>query len=521
MPSWRPFVPLSGVEAHPHAIVRFLEDEAFVLSTKERVPYLVFVETVDADPALWADAHTTDPRTLGAMARISRLSRAVASRAATFARRPHLSFERMPSGRRPRADSCNSNVVNGCNEQIASNDHPAAAVRNEHAQRARSISDSGAIAQAANNTIRTARDIGSSRIFQGGDADATVPTNADCRLGDRAPPDEPVSDEPAPDEPAPDEPEMHHSGMQHLDAVRAGGPDGSTLPLRSDENATRFTHESEDDDDFDYTISEGFGELWQERIDRLRLTSPFSALPGWTLHAFIVKSNDELLQEQFAVSLIREFDRIFRHSRLPLRLRPYRILATSPTTGLIEVVPNAKSLDSVKKSTSNYFSLADFFRRRYGGASSVGFHRARRNFVQSVAAYSVVSYLLQLKDRHNGNILLHANGSVIHIDFGFLLSNSPGKNMGFEAAPFKLTGEWVELMGGVGSPWFRYYRTLVVRGFQEARRHREKLLLIVQATYRGVAGSLACFRAGESTIDAMRQRFQPGMTQQQCEYIHQ
>ena len=47
-----------------------------------------------------------------------------------------------------------------------------------------------------------------------------------------------------------------------------------------------------------------------------------------------------------------------------------------------------------------------------------------------------------------------ANGSIVHIDFGFLLSNSPGKNMGFEAAPFKLTSEWVELMGGVGSPWY-------------------------------------------------------------------
>ena len=50
-------------------------------------------------------------------------------------------------------------------------------------------------------------------------------------------------------------------------------------------------------------------------------------------------------------------------AQLPLRLRPYRILATSPTSGLIEVVPNAKSLDSLKKSTANYHSLAELFKR--------------------------------------------------------------------------------------------------------------------------------------------------------------
>jgi phosphatidylinositol kinase/protein kinase (PI-3 family) len=247
------------------------------------------------------------------------------------------------------------------------------------------------------------------------------------------------------------------------------------------------------------------------------MSSPHASLPGWSVRGLIVKSNDELLQEQFAVGLIGEFDRIFRFARLPLRLTPYRILATSPTSGFIEVVPDAKSLDSVKKTTGpNYISLAGFFRQRYGGPASVSFHRARRNFVQSLAAYSVVSYLLQLKDRHNGNILLHANGALIHIDFGFLLSNSPGKNLGFETAPFKLTGEWVDLMGGVGSPWFRYYSTLVIRGFQEARRHRDKLLLVALATYRGVGGQLPCFRAGEQTLTALRQRFQPDMSHQQA-----
>ena len=47
--------------------------------------------------------------------------------------------------------------------------------------------------------------------------------------------------------------------------------------------------------------------------------------------------------------------------------------------------------------------------------------------------------------RHNNNILVDAEGHIIHIDFGYILSNSPGKNLGFESSPFKLTDEFVEV----------------------------------------------------------------------------
>ena len=72
---------------------------------------------------------------------------------------------------------------------------------------------------------------------------------------------------------------------------------------------------------------------------------------------------------------------------------------------------------------------------------------AQKNFVESLAGYSFISYIFQVKDRHNGNILIDHKGHIVHIDFGFVLTQSPG-GISFENAPFKFTEEYLEILGG-------------------------------------------------------------------------
>ena len=228
-----------------------------------------------------------------------------------------------------------------------------------------------------------------------------------------------------------------------------------------------------------------------------------------------MKTGDSLLQEQFAIHLARTFQDAFDLAKLPLRLNVYTIVATAPDAGLVQLVTNSASIDSIKRAQARS-SLSDIFVGLYGPRSGRRHRRALRNFVHSAAAWAVVCYLLQIKDRHNGNILLHRSGSIIHIDFGFLLSYSPGGNINFESAPFKLTGEHVALMGGVRSVHFARFRELVVKGFLAARRHSDTSVDLVQLTLEGAGRPLPCFVARADAVDALRARFQTSLSRWQC-----
>ena len=99
----------------------------------------------------------------------------------------------------------------------------------------------------------------------------------------------------------------------------------------------------------------------------------------------------------------------------------------------------------------------------------------------------------------------------MHIDFGFLFLSSPGGNLNFESAPFKLTDEMVVLMGGMHSRGFAKFRRLCESTYLALRRHAHQLTLLVDMMIDGHA-DLPCWQ-GQPTeaARAFRERFQPQM----------
>jgi len=210
-----------------------------------------------------------------------------------------------------------------------------------------------------------------------------------------------------------------------------------------------------------------------EKAKQIRKDSPYEKFSSYKLRGYIMKAGDDMRQEHTIIYLVNTMSAIFRREGLRLFLRELDFILLSKTSAMIEWVPNSYSVHALK-TNYNEKNLCSIYRMMF----SKNFEEAQKNFVESLAAYSLFCYIFQIKDRHNSNILIDGEGHIIHIDFGFCLSVSPG-NMGFETAPFKFTQEYLDIMGGFEDPMFYYFKVLLLKGFEVLKKFCDEIWCVV------------------------------------------
>lgn len=228
-----------------------------------------------------------------------------------------------------------------------------------------------------------------------------------------------------------------------------------------------------------------WGSNWAHKSKILRKNSPHSNFESLRIRAFVCKADDDMRQEMLALNLIGQFNKIFESEETGIKIKSYSINLTGQNSGWIDYLADTISIDAMKKKYKNE-SLSHIYKKVY----AVRFEEAQKNFVESLAGGCQISYLLSIKDRHNGNQLVDKKGHICHIDFGFILGMSPG-NINFEGVPFKLTEEYMDLMGGMNSNLFMYFKIQQNRGFSVQRKYLDTFCDILNV-YK-TRSSLKCF----------------------------
>ena len=267
-----------------------------------------------------------------------------------------------------------------------------------------------------------------------------------------------------------------------------------------------------------------FGREWRDKCKEIRDVSPYGHIKGWRLASFIMKAGEDIRRESFVMQIISKLQSWFMEEIPEVDrpfMRPYTIMCVGGDAGLLECLSDAKSVDEVKKRTDGFTTLRDYFERAYGPPrrpafippsgmhneyntrkildpfgvdknvnamnGRVSFETAQDNFLRSLVGYSLVCYILQIKDRHNANILLDRLGHIMHIDFGYVLGDTPkmGKVPIFsERAPFKLSSDFWDVLGGwnmgAGGLGVKFCKMFEL-AFQCASSHADEIAALTEA----------------------------------------
>ena len=76
-----------------------------------------------------------------------------------------------------------------------------------------------------------------------------------------------------------------------------------------------------------------FKEDWKTKTERLRKSSVYGSHDGWRLIPILIKSNDDLRQEQLASQLIQRMALILAKANIPVWIKPYEIVALTGRGG--------------------------------------------------------------------------------------------------------------------------------------------------------------------------------------------
>uniref|UniRef100_M4C5L9 Phosphatidylinositol 3-kinase n=1 Tax=Hyaloperonospora arabidopsidis (strain Emoy2) TaxID=559515 RepID=M4C5L9_HYAAE len=187
-------------------------------------------------------------------------------------------------------------------------------------------------------------------------------------------------------------------------------------------------------------------------------------------HYRFMYKRDDLRKDEIVQNIINVMYLILKQeTRLDIPLVTYRVLPTSSFDGLIEIVENAHTLYSIIRDHGTILN----FLHHYNGHRTLS--DISSSFRESLAAYTVITFLLGVGDRHADNVMLTKDGNLFHIDYGFILGKDPKPLQ----PPMRLDHYMIEALGGMQTQQFEQFKQLCVIAFNCLRRHVSLFMIML------------------------------------------
>jgi len=229
---------------------------------------------------------------------------------------------------------------------------------------------------------------------------------------------------------------------------------------------------------------------------------------------------EDLRKDHIVMNLIKCCNFILSKSGLDSQLLTYNIIPTGVDSGMLQIVQESITFYSIDK---DYQDLWHFFRlENFDGQESA--RKIYDTFFKSAAVYSVVSFLLNVGDRHLDNIMVTKKGEFFHIDYGFILGEEPTfkKALGGKT-PVRITLKMKETIQSGGQ---KSNGELVFNRFIELC---SKIYLVLRRHYVLFMNMLLLLHKARPKIDyqfsmeyieeELRERFLPGTSDEDAKLI--
>jgi len=188
-------------------------------------------------------------------------------------------------------------------------------------------------------------------------------------------------------------------------------------------------------------------------------------IDGFGRTKLIMFKNDDVRKDHVILNIIDMIGEILKKESddLDIETIKYDVVPTSSGSGYIEIVENAKTIFEITEKEG--LTIQNYI-LNHNKDMSIGAFRER--FIKSTAMHCVISYLLGFGDRHLDNIMISENGLLYHIDFGYILGQDPKYS---NNRMIRVTPEIVNVIGGYGTEYYDYFKTVCVRIYNILRPH--------------------------------------------------